>query len=52
MTQMGEEASLFDPSGATEGQTLANTCHTKLLGTIKDSFMVPLDMGQGTKPIE
>lgn len=50
VTQMGGVASPFDPSGATEGQTLTNTCQTKLLGTTKDSFMVPLDVGQGVKP--
>lgn len=50
VTQMGGVASPFDPSSATEGQTLTNTCQTKLLGTTKDSFMVPLDPSQGLKP--
>lgn len=50
VTQMGGVASPFDPSGATEGRTLTNTCQTKLLGTTKDSAMVPLDVGQGVRP--
>lgn len=50
VTQMGGVVSPFDPSSATEGQTLTNTCQTKLLGTTKDSFMVPLDLSQGLKP--
>lgn len=47
---MGGVASPFDPSGETEGQTLTNTCQTKLLGTTKDNFMVPLDVSHGVKP--
>lgn len=47
VTQMGGVASPFDPSGATEGRTLTNTCQTKLLGTTKDGAMGPLDGGQG-----
>lgn len=50
VTQMGGVASPFDPIGATEGQTLINTCLTKLLDTIKGSFVVPLDASQGVKP--
>jgi len=49
VTQMGGVASAFDPSGATEGQTLTNTCQTKLLDTIKDNFMVSVDASQGLK---
>lgn len=45
VTQMGGVASPFDPSGATEGQTLTNTCQTKLLGTTKDRHYGPIGCG-------
>lgn len=45
VTQMGGVASPFDPSGAAEGQTLTNTCQTKLLGTTKDRRYGPIGCG-------
>lgn len=50
VTQTGEVAPPFDPTGAAEGHTLTNTCQTKLSGTTKDRFMVSLDVGQGVNP--
>lgn len=49
VTQMGGAEFSFDPSGATEGPSLTNTCQTKLLGTAEDGAMVPLDVSQGER---
>ncbi len=49
---MGGVVSPFDPSGATEGQTLTNTCQTKLLGNTKDKHYGPIGFGPGGETIE